>query len=375
MRGGFARIESIAIGVGAGQYTGEQTTIAIGKNAGQTQGISALAIGAGAGQFLQGRDSVAIGTGAGASQDTYCVAIGSLAGNSDQGGNAVAIGRKAGIWNQGSRSTAVGHYSGCTNQGDDAVAIGHNAGTWNQGGSSVAVGSAAGLTGQGTNAIAIGQQAGSWNQSANAIAIGDEAGFTGQGANAIAIGDKAGSTSQNMNSIILNASGSDVDASVPGFHVNPIREFDGVGVNIPGYLFYDAASSEIRYNSATKNFIIDHPTDKDRYLVHACLEGPEAGVYYRGQSEIEENKEFVEIQLPNYVSSLSNGFTVQLTPIYDENCVISVPLRSTYPRDNRFRVYGQGKFFWVVHGKRLDVDAEPLKKSTTVYGIGPYKWL
>ena len=36
----------------------------------------------------------------------------------------------------------------------------------------------------------------------------------------------------------------------------------------------------------TKTFIIDHPIDKNKYLVHGCLEGPEFGVYYRGKSEI-----------------------------------------------------------------------------------------
>ena len=29
----------------------------------------------------------------------------------------------------------------------------------------------------------------------------------------------------------------------------------------------------------SKSFIIDHPTDPSKYLVHVCLEGPEAGVY------------------------------------------------------------------------------------------------
>ena len=35
--------------------------------------------------------------------------------------------------------------------------------------------------------------------------------------------------------------------------------------------------------------------DKDKYLVHACLEGPEAGVYYRGKDIIQDN-EYTEIK-------------------------------------------------------------------------------
>jgi len=33
----------------------------------------------------------------------------------------------------------------------------------------------------------------------------------------------------------------------------------------------------------SKTFVREHPLNKDKYLVHACLEGPEAGVYYRGE--------------------------------------------------------------------------------------------
>jgi hypothetical protein len=44
--------------------------------------------------------------------------------------------------------------------------------------------------------------------------------------------------------------------------------------------------------------------------------------------------------------------------------------------NNMFRVYGEnGKFFWIVHAKRNEVDVEPLKSKTTVKGDGPYKWI
>ena len=33
------------------------------------------------------------------------------------------------------------------------------------------------------------------------------------------------------------------------------------------------------------------------------------------------------------------------------------------------------KFFWHVHGKRADVDVEPLKSTVKVKGNGPYKWI
>jgi hypothetical protein len=44
--------------------------------------------------------------------------------------------------------------------------------------------------------------------------------------------------------------------------------------------------------------------------------------------------------------------------------------------DGVFNVYGEnGGFYWLVHGKRLDLNVEPLKNAVDVKGIGPYKWL
>ena len=31
--------------------------------------------------------------------------------------------------------------------------------------------------------------------------------------------------------------------------------------------------------------MIDHPIDKNEYLVHACLEGHESGVYYKKKNK------------------------------------------------------------------------------------------
>ena len=64
----------------------------------------------------------------------------------------------------------------------------------------------------------------------------------------------------------------------------------------------------------TKIFVIDHPTKNENYLVHACLEGPESGVYYRGIGKIINNN-YAIIELPDYVAT---DLTVQITQIYDE---------------------------------------------------------
>ena len=122
----------------------------------------------------------------------------------------------------------------------------------------------------------------------------------------------------------------------------------------------------------SKSFVIDHPTNPDKYLVHVCLEGPEAGVYYRGRGTI-TNNESVTIHLPDYVNNLAHDFTVQVTAVYDG-------LVKAYAFDEvangSFTVYGvNGTFHWLVIGKRHDIVVEPLKRDVTVTGNGPYLWI
>lgn len=134
---------------------------------------------------------------------------------------------------------------------------------------------------------------------------------------------------------------------------------------------HDVANN-VSYYNATKTFVIDHPTNKEKYLVHACLEGPEAGVYYRGKGEI-INNESTTIDLPYYVQSLASDFTVNVTPIF--NGKINV-LNSSEVVDNKFTVYGENcRFHWIVYGKRLDIEVEPMKSETNVKGDGPYLYI
>lgn len=127
--------------------------------------------------------------------------------------------------------------------------------------------------------------------------------------------------------------------------------------------------------TGSKTFIIDHPLDDTKYLIHACLEGPEAGVYYRGKATI-ENDEFVIVQLPNYVEKLATNFTIQITSIYSKERSEPNLLEVSEIENNQFRVYGKnGSFYWYVYGLRNDISVEPDKESVIVTGDGPYKWV
>ena len=147
----------------------------------------------------------------------------------------------------------------------------------------------------------------------------------------------------------------------------------------PRILLYNTANGEIGYSGATtttgKTFVIDHPADSNRYLVHGCIEGPEVGVYYRGEAEIDTDTNTTTVTLPDYVNSFAYAFTVQITPIYNGQ-----PQKQQYQvsrvKDGKFTVYGEpGEFFWHVYGKRGDIEVEPLKTAVNVQGEGPYKWI
>jgi hypothetical protein len=232
--------------------------------------------------------------------------------------------------------------------------------------------------------IAIGYQAGASFQRTNAIAIGYKAGSSGQGNSSIAIGNFSGfdplfDTTQKAgdNTIILNASTAAFSIDQIGaLYINPIRlrsATNWAATDASGVLVYNTVKKEVAVNTA-KTFVIDHPTKNDRYLVHACLEGPESGVYYRGESEI-VNNESVKVFLPDYAKNLVTDFTIQVTPIYS-GAKLPSPLQTSRIKDNSFMVYGNNtKFNWLVQGKRSDVIVEPLKTNINVKGDGPYRWI
>ena len=52
----------------------------------------------------------------------------------------------------------------------------------------------------------------------------------------------------------------------------------------------DIQNATFRVDGNVKSFVIDHPLDSSKYLVHGCIEGAEAAVYYRGQAKLIDSK-------------------------------------------------------------------------------------
>ena len=241
------------------------------------------------------------------------------------------------------------------------------------------------------NTIAIGNQAGSINQGIYSIAVGAYAGSIYQGAGyisatfsgAIAIGPNAGQYTQGIGAIAIGVAAGQTSQPSGSFYIPPsstsIRAFATAG-GTNYQILQSTATGEVYYTT-TKTFVIDHPTDPARYLVHACLEGPEAGVYYRSLAGISArtaafdgvSEDIVETrcELPDYVRALATDFTILVQAIGGAPRTYSVsPIV-----DGAFTVYGPpGEFEWRVIGKRADVDVEPLRDEIVVQGDGPYTW-
>jgi hypothetical protein len=86
-----------------------------------------------------GPTDIALGLDAGASQGVGAIAIGALAGNAGQATAAIAVGGGAATTNQGACAVAVGQSAGITDQGVEALALGSQAGTTSQAACSIVI--------------------------------------------------------------------------------------------------------------------------------------------------------------------------------------------------------------------------------------------
>ena len=104
-----------------------------------------------------------------------------------------------------------------------------------------------------------------------------------------------------------------------------------------------------------KQFDIKHPTKGEGWrLAHACLEGPEMGVYYRGKTKSKT------IDLPDYWTGLVHfdSITVQLTPIGKACSTLHV--KKITQTDEKYTIQighqaSELEYFYIIHGERKDI--------------------
>lgn len=169
-----------------------------------------------------------------------------------------------------------------------------------------------------------------------------------------------------------------------------------------------------RSGALLKTFVIPHPSDAERLLIHATTESPQAGAHYWGTAVVVDG--LATVDLPSYFEDLNGleGRAVSLTVLAEndpesrgklpgrkETPPEKVDLRryighrpqgppigrcpvvqATYPENGQFQIIGSGgpdafRVMWTVLAIRKDVpqfDVEPLKAQGTVRGDGPYTY-
>jgi len=132
-----------------------------------------------------------------------------------------------------------------------------------------------------------------------------------------------------------------------------------VGIGTTSVSGYYALQVNGNIQGSYKSFVIDHPTKENKQLAHACLEGPEIGVYFRGKSTSDT------IVVADYWDSLVDidTMTVDLTAIgpgqdlfvssIKENGDVVVGTNTDEPLNYYYVVYGERKDI-----NKLDVEFE-----------------
>lgn len=121
---------------------------------------------------------------------------------------------------------------------------------------------------------------------------------------------------------------------------------------------------DLNVTGGTKNFVIPHPLDNNKTLTHACLEGPESAVYYRGEARTQAG--IATIMLPDYFEALTRleGRTVLLTELFEEDSEAVIgqnrfsALMASRVSGGKFSVRSNFpfvRFYWEVKAVRADV--------------------
>jgi len=157
-----------------------------------------------------------------------------------------------------------------------------------------------------------------------------------------------------------------------------------IGSSASNYLVIDNGNVALVENGGLKAFIIDHPVDAARRLVHVCTETPNAMVEYVGTATLKDGVAVVGApDLPGYFEALTElaGRTVTVTRILLDNPIpLTAPLpvvAASLPVDGTFRIECGApdgtQISWRVTANRKNTkfDVEPLA-ATTPLPDGPY---
>jgi hypothetical protein len=170
-------------------------------------------------------------------------------------------------------------------------------------------------------------------------------------------GDGSARMSYNLGNVYLDAVSTDGNRAKI-----VLRQFSAGTTSGIDSLYFDTSGNAIFVGTITgtaKNFRIPDPRDPKKYLIHSCLEGPEHGVFYRGEAETQNG--IAEITLPDYFEALVSreGRSVLITEI-DDGTDTFAQFKASRVENGKFTVrcsVSIARFWWQVNGVRSDLQA------------------
>ena len=147
---------------------------------------------------------------------------------------------------------------------------------------------------------------------------------------------------------------------------NGVAFGNGAGLVVGNIDALGNANFDGTLTAAVKNFRIQHPLQKDHDLIHSCLEGPENGVYYRGEV-VTANGE-AQVTLPLYFEALTypEDRSVLLTQIFEDDSEAIIGsntfsmLMASRVKDGKFNIRSSepiAKVWWEVKAvRKINVD-------------------
>ena len=138
--------------------------------------------------------------------------------------------------------------------------------------------------------------------------------------------------------------------------------FEGnVGIGLSGSPSYtlEVGGSIV---GSSKSFLIDHPTKEGKRLMHGSIEGPEHGVYFRGESQ--SNK----IEAPDYWSGLvdQDTVTVSVTAVGGDQSIYVDSVESGGDINVASNTSEPLNYHYVVYGERKDIDKLEIEHDIVV---------
>lgn len=150
------------------------------------------------------------------------------------------------------------------------------------------------------------------------------------------------------------------------------------------YFIADGTEAQVVSAGAFKSFVIPHPTDPERYLVHGCVEAPIAKVEYEGTVAVEDGLALVELPAYFEAATVSGTETVQLTVelTTHKGKPMVCSAAPSEVKGGRFHIYAHApdgtRVHWQVKAQRADVpqfEVEPRRADVQVQGDGPYRFI